>query len=103
MISTLVIMSINATVNYYRSSVTKYAFFTIYLTIRSSEDGRRMIIQSIIEFFVYSSEVFLLWFTTDNIDYKEYLYYLMIGINKPEMISRVSLFLVYVYIYGERL
>ena len=47
------------------------------------------------EFFAYLSEAFLLWFTTDNIDYRGYLNFLAEGIRNRKFIFKMSLFLVH--------
>ena len=44
---------------------------------------------------LYAFEVFVLWFTTSNIDYRKYLGYLTHGIRERKLISKISLFLIY--------
>ena len=51
---------------------------------------------AILEYLIFSSEVFLLWFTTNNIDYREYVNYLTQGIRESKLITKISLFLIYV-------
>lgn len=68
-------------------------FWLQVVTRKNLTQDEPIIVNFLWEFSLYSAEVFLLWFTTDNINFKKYIYYLLIGRRKLEMITHVTIFL----------
>ena len=90
-------MCSNALINLLGSSRVNFAIFTIYMTIGYNDPQyHKIVIQATLEFFIYAFEVFLLWFTTENIDFKIYIYNLMVGINQINKLGQISIFLIHV-------
>ena len=97
MFSTIAIMLANAIINILGSSKVKFAIFTIYVTVGHNEpETRNTITQASLEFFIYAFEVFLLWFTTQNINFKIYVFNLMVGVNQAKNFAKMSIFLIHI-------
>ena len=90
-------MFVNACINIFGASKVNFAIFTIYVTVGHNEpEAHHTITQATLEFFIYAFEVFLLWFTTENINFKIYVFNLMVGINQAKMFAKMSIFLIHV-------
>ena len=100
MIWTLTVMCINAifhfAVHHPKFSVTMFSILYPDPKLGDHKDKSYIIIVAVLEYLIYLSEVFLLWFTTNNIDYREYVGYLTQGIREAKLITKISLFLIYV-------
>jgi len=56
---------------------------------------KRLIIESILGFISVVSEISLMWFTTQNIDFRKYLTFMMKGWHKKYLLPHTSIFLKY--------
>ena len=95
MISTTAIMGFNALINRLICEVD-YAIFWLYVTVKLDVKDFVAIYKVIFEFLIYAFEVFLLYFTTDNINFRSYILYLMQGRRALHMVSKVSIFLIHI-------
>ena len=92
---TVAIMATNAIINFLPSSGILYAASTLYVVTKADLDTKRVINEFIAEFVCFIVELFLFWYTTNNIDFRKYMFYLMVGVNQPDMIAKISIFLIY--------
>ena len=89
-------MGFNVFVNLFKSTGIKHSVFTIYVIIRAIEEDQNVFAQATFEFLAYSFEILLICYTTYNIDYVKYIYFLLVGVSKSKMIVRISIFLLYI-------
>ena len=92
MVATLAIMTTNAIINYLQP-VNFSVFWAFVVSRNQGGTLLELIFRAIISFFIYVFEIFLLCFTTDSVDYRIYIYNLMIGMSRPDLIQKISIFL----------
>ena len=88
---TLIIVAFNGIINSIQPD--KFVVFWVYVATKSKPKNFQLIEQFIYSFLIYASEVFLLYLTTEIINFKLYVYFLMVGREKLRMMNDVSIFL----------
>lgn len=93
-ILTPVTMGINAIVNFW--SVENYAVFYVFVCTKLKDSAPIIIAEFFAEFAIYVLEIFLMWFTTDNISFRDYILWLLYGVERMDLMDLASIFLNYV-------
>ena len=96
MVFTAFVMGANTLFNLCIQGPKSYTIFSIlYVAEIHDYHSVYIVLYALAEFSIYVFEILLLWFTMNNIDYREYLVLLTIGIKETKFIAKISLFLVH--------